>query len=84
MAIFMTVITIYALFGDDFKVILSPAKYDEYFYAMTSFSLISFTVEILVACYAKLEYPCSFFFWLDVLSTASMIFDIGWITEFVQ
>jgi len=44
-----------------------------------AFSL--FVGEILVACYVRKGYFNSFFFWLDVLSTASMIFDIGWIMD---
>ena len=84
MAGFMTIITFYALFGDDLRFIFLPNTVDDYWYGMTSFSCISFSLEIMVACYAKLEYPCSFFFWLDTVSTASMVFDIGWITAYFQ
>ena len=41
----------------------------------------AFTVEIIIACLVKPGYFLSFFFWLDVISTASMIFDIGWIND---
>jgi len=48
---------------------------------MTTFSLVMFLLEIILANYAKKEYRCSFFFWLDFLSTVSLITDIGWVMD---
>jgi hypothetical protein len=31
--------------------------------------------------FEKKDYFLSFFFWLDLVSTVSMIFDIGWISD---
>lgn len=80
-SLFMTVITIYTLFFDDIRIILIPKVADDYFYGITSFCMLCFIVEIVLASYSKDGYVFSFFFWLDVLSTASMIFDIGWILQ---
>jgi hypothetical protein len=77
----MTIITIYALFFDDIRVLLFPKDADPVFYAITLFGLICFTVEIVLASYAKEDYLLSFFFWLDIISTISMVPDIGWIWE---
>jgi len=38
-----------------------------------------FILEIILACVAKEGYIGSFYFWLDILSTISMITDIGWL-----
>ena len=77
----MAVVTIYTLFFDDIRILALPKKWDDFFYLLTAISLLLFTVEIIIACYAKKGYFNSFFFWLDVLSTVSMIFDIGWIMD---
>ncbi len=79
--IFMAVVTIYTLFFDDIRVLALPKKWDDFFFFLTAVSLLLFTLEIVIACYAKSGYFNSFFFWLDVLSTVSMIFDIGWIMD---
>ena len=83
-AIVMTIVTFYALFGDDLRFILLPKAVDNYWYAMTCISMILFFLEILIGSYAKLDYPCSFYFWLDLVSTFSMISDVGWVTDQFQ
>lgn len=40
-----------------------------------------FGIEIFLASIAKEDYFLTFFFWLDVVSTISMIPDIGWIWD---
>jgi hypothetical protein len=78
---FMTLITIYALFFDDLRVLLFPAGADVVFYAITLFGMICFAIEIVLASYSKEGYLWSFFFWLDIISTLSMLPDIGWIWD---
>lgn len=77
----MTLITIYALFFDDIRVIVFEKKVDDYFYGCTLFGMIAFTIEIVLASLVAEDYWFSFFFWLDVVSTVSMIPDCGWIWE---
>ena len=77
----MTAITIYALFGDDIRILIVGPNGDVYFYVLSLISLIAFTIEVTVSCVVKEGYNLGFFFWLDVISTASLIFDIGWFTE---
>ena len=40
-----------------------------------------FLFEIVLSSIVKEGFLCGFFFWLDVLATGSMIFDIGWLME---
>ena len=77
----MTIITIYALFFDDLRVLAFPKESDPVFSAITLFRMICFIIEIILSSYAKEEYLLSFFFWLDIISTLSMIPDIGWIRD---
>ena len=79
--IFMTLITVYALYFDDIRMIFLPKNLDDIFYGITLVGMICFTLEILIAGYAKDDYLYSFFFWLDIVSTVSMIPDCGWIWD---
>lgn len=35
-------------------------------------------IELILASISKDDYFLSFYFWLDLISTVSLIFDIGW------
>ena len=79
--IVMAVITIYALFGDDMRQLVTDKDGDDFFYTLTFIALVAFVIEIILASIAKPNYFRSFFFMLDVVSTVSLIFDIGWFME---
>ena len=79
----MTVLTIYALFADDIRQLIGNKDVDTGFYIMASVCLAMFSLEIFLSCLAKPGYFLGFFFWLDVISTASLIFDIGWISNLI-
>ena len=75
----MTLITIYALFFDDIRILLVPKTYDDLFYGVTLFGVVAYLIEIIVSSIVLEGYFLGFFFWLDFVSTVSMIGDIGWI-----
>jgi hypothetical protein len=77
----MTIVTAYSLFFDDIRVFLLPKSVDETCFAVTFVSMMLFAIEITIATYAKDDYVFSFFFWLDIISTVTMIPDIPWIWE---
>jgi len=79
----MTVFTIYALFADDIRQLITNKSVDIGFYSMASVCLVMFSLEIFLSCLAKPGYFLGFFFWLDIISTASLIFDIGWISNLI-
>lgn len=79
--LFMTLITIYALFFDDIRILAFHKVYDDIFYGITAASVILFLIEIMLSSFAKPDYPWSFFFYLDIISTLSMIPDCGWIWD---
>ena len=95
---FMTCVTIFALFGDDFKYIIandcSNAEHmDILFNSLTIFSMFCFSLEICLQCIADRRkdepetmkttyiqrYFLSFYFWLDLVSTISLVIDITWV-----
>ena len=80
--VFMTAITIYALFFDDIRIIFFMKPSDDIFFGISTAALFFFTLELVLASLAKpKEYFLHFFFWLDLVSTLSLIPDIGWIWD---
>lgn len=74
--VLMTIVTIYALLGDDLKLLTTTIEADVYFTAATAISLVLFMLELILASIGKEDYFNSFFFWLDLVSTLSLVTDI--------
>ena len=72
----MTVITIYSLFGGDVRMLAFTKAADNVFIVLTSISLAAFAIELIIACFVKDDYFLGFYFWLDLISTVSIITDI--------
>lgn len=72
----INLLTIYALFGDDIRVMGFTNSADSAFDVLTIISLIAFSFEIILAFIAREPYRWSFFFWLDLISTVTLILDI--------
>lgn len=77
----MTIVVIFSLFGDDIRVWATPKAADPYFYAGFLLSFVMFTVEILIKTVVDEEHKYSFFFWLDIIATLSLILDIPWFID---
>ena len=110
---FMTIITIYALYSDDLRILAFDKSWDNVFFILSSVAFFLFLVEIAVQSWcrdkyltfptlAKIRSSCdtpsdsatrlrairfslaigSFYFWLDLMATLSMVFEIPWLTPF--
>lgn len=79
----MIIVTMYALFGDDIRMTFLKKSSDDIFFSISSFALGFFLVELLLTSIAVPFYFNSFYFWLDFVATASLIFDIGWIWDYI-
>ena len=79
----MALITIYSLVGDDVRILTVDMNNDYIFFIMTSVAFIMFSVEIVLSCFILDGYWLGFYFWLDIISTASLIADIGWIMNLI-
>ena len=75
-AVFFAVITIWVLISDDLRLACMPPSADAPMAAIAVICMVAFVFEIVMYSIGTKSYLFSFFFWLDVLATASMILDI--------
>jgi hypothetical protein len=80
----MSLTTIFALFGDDFRLWFTTKGADPYFYAGLCLSFILFIIEIFINSCVVNDFKFSYFWWLDIIATLSLITDIGWLSEVLQ
>jgi hypothetical protein len=79
----MTITTLYALIGDDIRLWLTTKDADVFFGVGFVLSLILFSLELLLNSTVVEGFKYSFFFWLDIIATLSLIPDISWIMHFL-
>ena len=79
--LFMTMLTIYALFGQDIKILGFPKSYDNAFNSLTIICLLFYSLEILLTVLCRPEYRWSFYFWLDLISTLTFVLDLSWLWD---
>jgi len=79
--IFFMILTVFIMFIGDIESGWLPAKSDDPIDILQTIILIIFTSEIIINCLAKEAYTLYFFFWLDVVSTISIIQDISFIFD---
>ena len=77
----MTFLTLFALFGDDFRLWFFSKPADPYFFAILMVALFLFALEILINAAVLDEFKYSFFFWLDIIATISLLPDIDWVVD---
>lgn len=73
---FTMFLTIYALCGDDFRILCTEKPSDIFFNWTVVVAMVIFSFEFLCSVLGKKDYNCSFFFWLDIVSTVSLVLDI--------
>eukprot|EP00929_Paragymnodinium_shiwhaense_P110042 TRINITY_DN7672_c0_g1_i5.p1 TRINITY_DN7672_c0_g1~~TRINITY_DN7672_c0_g1_i5.p1 ORF type:complete len:1178 (+),score=265.52 TRINITY_DN7672_c0_g1_i5:139-3672(+) len=71
-----SLLTVYALFGDDLRLALTHKDLDPIFDVLTIWCLLVFTVEVFANSCAKPGYFLGFFFVLDTVSTATLVLDL--------
>jgi len=74
-------ITIYALIGDDIRLLCTNRPADPWFNAIAVVTLLFFTVEIILSSIGKPDYFLGFFFFLDLVATLSIVLDLTWVSE---
>ena len=79
--VLITTFIMYALFGSDFKFYFFSKSQDFVFDILTFLSLGIFSLEIILSMITKKDYLFSFFFWLDIMSTMTLILDLSWVNE---
>ena len=77
----MSLLTIWALFASDIEYAFLSKKVDYSFNIIQIFILCIFIMEFILNCISKNFYIFSFFFYLDLISTISLIQDIDYIMD---
>jgi len=77
--IIMSIFTIYCLFMSDIQLAFIRIEFDFTSNVIQCILLAIFAIEWILNIIAKKDYIWSFFFWLDLISTISLIQDIDWI-----
>ena len=60
---------------------MSNPDTDSVFYVLILIVFVFFAVEIILLTYAKRNYFGSFYFWLDFISTMTLLLDVGWVAD---
>jgi class 3 adenylate cyclase len=81
LAVLTTLLTFYALFGDDLRLMFSNKAEDTYFDWVTIAAMAVFSIELLAFSGGKPEYMFGFFFWLDLLATVTLVLDVTVVGE---
>mmetsp|Transcript_8001 Transcript_8001/g.18604 ORF Transcript_8001/g.18604 Transcript_8001/m.18604 type:complete len:993 (+) Transcript_8001:82-3060(+) len=76
-----TLLTVYALLGDDMRLIFSGKEADEFFNIITIVTMVVFGLEVIINTLGKQGYLFGFFFMLDVLSTVTLVLDLTYVSE---
>jgi len=78
--IIINMTVVFVLFGSDIR-FLTPHATDKIFDAFFIFSIFLFIMEIQFSIVMDRLYLFRFFFWLDIISTISLIFEISFVYE---
>jgi len=82
--IVISLFTFYALFGDDLRILAFSKSADVTFNVLQIIAMIGFFIEIVLSVYVKSDYFNSFFFWLDLISSVTLILDLTWVNEAIS
>eukprot|EP00450_Noctiluca_scintillans_P007055 CAMPEP_0194486964 /NCGR_PEP_ID=MMETSP0253-20130528/7420_1 /TAXON_ID=2966 /ORGANISM="Noctiluca scintillans" /LENGTH=927 /DNA_ID=CAMNT_0039327117 /DNA_START=21 /DNA_END=2804 /DNA_ORIENTATION=+ len=84
MVVLTTLLTIYALIGDDLRKRFTNKPADDYFNAGTLVCIVIFSLDIFLSVIGKDDYFMGFFFWLDLISTASLVLDLTFVFDWIS
>jgi len=79
--IFISLITIYVLLADDLRELVGTKQMDMACDVMSIICFVIFVVETVLAFWIEKRYRWSIYFFLDVLSTVALIFDVEFIIQ---
>ena len=77
----ITIVTVFVMFCDDIRVLAFTKANDDAFDYIQLTIMGIFLVEVMLSSISIEGYLFSFFFWLDLLSSASILMDVGLFTN---
>ena len=79
----MLVITLFVLFASDLQSAILPSSIDDFFNTIQLICLFLFIIELLLAILFLDNYNLTFYFWLDLISTLSLVIEINGVMDFI-
>ena len=80
----MSIVTFYALFFDDIRILTLPMEADLTADIITVLCIFLYTIELFLATIAVEGYFFSFYFWVDLISLISMLPDVTFIVNAIE
>ena len=80
----MSIVTFYALFFDDFRILFLPKSADLIMDTFTIIAMLLYLIELVLGVLVIEKYFLSFYFWVDLVSLISMLPDISFIIESIE
>ncbi len=84
-----TVVLMFTLFSDDIRQIFFPLSADDTFTYLTFICMVYYAIEIVLFSLLQVtlliiqkDYFLKYYFWLDIISTATMAFDLTWVSQY--
>lgn len=74
-------VTLYTLFADDYRILVANKNTDTFFDIFTVICLALFLIEIIVYVLFKDGYLFAYHFWLDLISSLSLVLDLRWVND---
>ena len=78
-----TTMTVFVLFADDLRQLTANPNTDSIYYILILICFGLFVAEIIVTSVVQAKYFNGFYFWLDVISTLTLLLDVGWVSEVI-
>mmetsp|Transcript_23680 Transcript_23680/g.55238 ORF Transcript_23680/g.55238 Transcript_23680/m.55238 type:complete len:1002 (-) Transcript_23680:128-3133(-) len=78
---FVMLLTVYALTGDDVRMLFTDKPADIVFNMLTIGCIVVFALELVLSCIGKEDYFGGFFFFLDAISTVTLVLDLTWVSD---
>ena len=79
----MAILTVYSIFAIDIEKTFFGQEAAYIFGYVHIISIAIFLFDAVLSWVCKEEYKWSFYFWIDVISTASMAMEITWVDNFL-
>mmetsp|Transcript_37630 Transcript_37630/g.66914 ORF Transcript_37630/g.66914 Transcript_37630/m.66914 type:complete len:1000 (+) Transcript_37630:70-3069(+) len=79
-----TILTVWALTGDDLRLVFTEEPADKWFIIIVIVMLVVFSFEVVISCIGRDDYFMSFFFILDVISTLTLVLDLPAVSEWIE
>lgn len=79
----MAILTIYSIFVMDFVKTLGDQEVAFTLGYLHIVVICVFVLEALLNWFLKRQDRCSFYFWVDIISTASMVMEIPWVDNWL-